>query len=553
MKENFAELFAESLRQQQLQSGSIIKGIIVAIERDNVVVNAGLKSEGIIPVDQFRNEKGELHINIGDEIEVAIETLEDGFGETWLSRERAKRVESWKHLITAHDANKNVIGVIIGKVKGGFTVDLDGVKAFLPGSLVDTRPLRDTSHIENRPLEFKVVKIDQRRNNIVVSRRLVIEEESSAERATILEGMEEGQELRGIVKNLTDYGAFIDLGGVDGLLHITDMSWKRIKHPGDILRIGDEIEVKVLKFDREKNRVSLGMKQLGEDPWQDIMRRYPIGARCSGKVTTVTDYGCFIELEDGVEGLVHMSEMDWTNKNINPTKVVSVGQEIDVMVLEIDEDRRRISLGMKQCSQNPWEVYAGEHEVGERITGQVKSITDFGIFIGLNDKLDGLVHLSDISWTEAGDEAVKAYKKGEEVEAVILAIDPEKERISLGIKQLTEDNLAKFAKNAIVKGTVVEVEEKQVKINLGEDVIGIIRTSELTHEKITDANEVVKVGDEIEARITNVDRKTNLISLSVKALEMQARKDTLRELSNTQAATTNLGDLLKQEMDKEQD
>ncbi len=548
MSESFAQLFEESLKQQQIHVGSIIPATVVNIKNGYVTVNAGLKSEAVIPAEEFYNVKGELHVNVGDSVDVAVEALEDGHGNTILSRERAKRSESWTRLIRANEKNETVIGVITSKVKGGFVVEVEGVRAFLPGSLIDVRPLRETAHLENRPLEFKVVKVDQKRSNIVVSRRAVIESEGSAERTSLLETISEGAAMKGVVKNLTDYGAFVDLGGIDGLLHITDMSWKRIKHPNEILNVGDEINVKVLKFDREKNRVSLGMKQLDDDPWHDLVRRYQVGARVTGKVTTITEYGCFIELEKGLEGLIHMSEMDWTNKNINPNKIVNPGDDVEVMVLEVDEDRRRISLGLKQCKQNPWNSFASGHNKGDRISGQIKSITDFGIFIGLSGEIDGLVHLSDISWTLAGEEAVRNYQKGQTIETVILAIDPDKERISLGIKQLEEDALAKFTKGNIVTGTVKEVDAKQATIDLGNGVLGLLRASEISQEKVADATTVLKVGEAVEAKITNVDRKNNMINLSIKAREAQDHKEVLRELNNAPVNTT-LGDLFKEKMD----
>tara|TARA_R110000868_G_scaffold84822_5_gene238918 strand:- start:2602 stop:4263 length:1662 start_codon:yes stop_codon:yes gene_type:complete len=553
MSENFSQLFEESIKQQQFKTGAVVTATIIEIANDHVIVNAGLKSEGVIAIDQFKEEDGSLNINVGDEFDVAIEALEDGFGETILSRERAKRFESWTRLSKAHDNRETIIGNITSKVKGGFTVEVDGIRAFLPGSLVDVRPLRDTTHLENRPIELKLIKLDQRRNNVVVSRRAVIEEENNSERSSILENMKEGTEIKGVVKNLTDYGAFVDLGGVDGLLHITDMSWKRIKHPSEILNIGDEIDVKVLKYDAEKRRVSLGMKQLGDDPWQDLIRRFPVGARLFGKVTTITDYGCFVEIENGVEGLIHMSEMDWTNKNVNPNKLVAIGDEVEVMVLEIDEDRRRVSLGLKQCKANPWQSFSGVHAKGEKVSGPIKSITDFGIFIGLDGEIDGLVHLSDISWTKSGEEAVRDFQKGQELEAVILAIDPEKERISLGIKQLDEDALSKFRKNEIVTGTITAVDAKQVTVDLGSDVVGTIRANDLSDERVEDATTIANVGDSIEAKIIGVDRKTHLVTLSVRAKDMQDQKEVLRELGNAEVSNTTLGDLLKEQIDAKDD
>lgn len=544
MSENFAQLFEESLNKKKLHSGAIIKATVIAIKNGYVIVNAGLKSEAMISIEEFYDVNGKITVVIGDDVDVAVESLEDGFGETVLSRERAKRFEAWHRLIKAHEDNLTVVGVIVARVKGGFTVEVDSVRAFLPGSLLDVRPLRDSSHLENRPLEFKVVKVDDKRNNIVVSRRAILELESNTERSHLLENISEGSQIKGIVKNLTDYGAFVDLGSIDGLLHITDMSWKRIKHPSQLLNVGDEIEVKVLKFDREKNRVSLGMKQLNEDPWQEVIGHYTVGSRLQGKVTKVTDYGCFVEVEKGIEGLIHMSEMDWTNKNVNPNKVVSVGEEIDVLVLEIDEERRRISLGLKQCKENPWEKFAEKYSKNEKISGKIKSITDFGIFIGLECDIDGLVHLSDISWASAGAEAVSQYQKGQIVEAIILSIDPDKERISLGIKQLSEDSLAKFTKGNLVTGKVIEVEPRQATLDLGNNVIGLLRASEINDVKGVDATTVLKIGDSIEAKITNVDRKNNIINLSIKAKDIQERHEVVRELSNTQARPT-WGDLMK--------
>lgn len=555
MSESFAELFEESLKTVDMVPGTIVTGVVIDIDKDWVTVHAGLKSEGVIPAEQFRNELGELNLQIGDEVQVALESVEDGFGETRLSREKAKRAEAWKILEAAHSADEVIKGVINGKVKGGFTVDVASIRAFLPGSLVDVRPVRETTHLEGKELEFKVIKLDQKRNNVVVSRRAVLEQANSAERDELLSTLQEGQAVKGIVKNLTDYGAFVDLGGVDGLLHITDMAWKRIKHPGEIVNVGDEIEVKVLKFDRERNRVSLGLKQLGEDPWIQITKRYPEGARVKAKVTNLTDYGCFAELEEGVEGLIHVSEMDWTNKNIHPSKVVQLGDEIEVMVLDIDEERRRISLGLKQCQENPWDAFARTCAKGDKITGKIKSITDFGIFIGLDGGIDGLVHLSDISWHEAGEEAVRKYKKGDELETVVLAIDPERERISLGIKQLEADPFSEYVtendKGAIVKGTVKEVEAKAAVVTLAADVEAVLKASELSREKVEDARNVLKVGDEVEAKIIAVDRKNRSISLSIKSKDVDDEKSAIKEHSNKQAeqaAPTTLGDLIKAQM-----
>ena len=555
MSESFAELFEESLKTVDMVPGTIVTGVVIDIDKDWVTVHAGLKSEGVIPAEQFRNELGELNLQIGDEVQVALESVEDGFGETRLSREKAKRAEAWKILEAAHTADEVIKGVINGKVKGGFTVDVASIRAFLPGSLVDVRPVRETTHLEGKELEFKVIKLDQKRNNVVVSRRAVLEQANSAERDELLSTLQEGQAVKGIVKNLTDYGAFVDLGGVDGLLHITDMAWKRIKHPGEIVNVGDEIDVKVLKFDRERNRVSLGLKQLGEDPWIQITKRYPEGARVKAKVTNLTDYGCFAELEEGVEGLIHVSEMDWTNKNIHPSKVVQLGDEIEVMVLDIDEERRRISLGLKQCQENPWDAFARTCAKGDKITGKIKSITDFGIFIGLDGGIDGLVHLSDISWHEAGEEAVRKYKKGDELETVVLAIDPERERISLGIKQLEADPFSEYVtendKGAIVKGIVKEVEAKAAVITLAPDVEAVLKASELSREKVEDARNALKVGDEVEAKIIAVDRKNRSIGLSVKSKDVDDEKSAIKEHSNKQseqASPTTLGDLIKAQM-----
>ena len=520
MSESFADLFEESLQTIEMAPGSIVTGTVVDIDDDWVIVHAGLKSEGVIPKNQFLNEEGECTLSIGDQVKVAMEVVDDGFGETRLSREKARRAESWQQLEEASEKSEVVVGIINGKVKGGFTVDVNDIRAFLPGSLVDIRPLRETAHLEGKPLEFKVIKLDQKRNNVVVSRRAVLEEENSHERDALLASMQEGQDVKGIVKNLTDYGAFVDLGGVDGLLHITDMAWKRIRHPSEMVNVGDEVDVRVLKFDREKNRVSLGMKQLGEDPWVDIIRRYPEGARVTATVTNLTDYGCFAEIESGVEGLVHVSEMDWTNKNIHPSKVVSVGDETEVMVLDIDEDRRRISLGIKQCRPNPWEEFSVSHGKNEKITGNIKSITDFGIFIGLDGGIDGLVHLSDISWNEPGETAVRRYSKGEEVETIILSVDPERERISLGIKQLDQDPFSDYTavndRGTIVKGKVIETDVKEVVIELAEDVTGIMKASEISLDRVEDARSVLAVDDEVEVKIINVDRKNRTIGLSIK-------------------------------------
>ncbi|WP_158772242.1 MULTISPECIES: 30S ribosomal protein S1 [unclassified Paraglaciecola] len=535
MTENFAQLFEESLKEIETRPGAIVKGTIVSIDKDIVLVDAGLKSESAIPAEQFRNADGTLEVEIGDVVDVALDAIEDGFGETILSREKAKRHEAWVELEKAYDDKETIKGVINGKVKGGFTVEVNTVRAFLPGSLVDVRPVRDTTHLEGKELEFKVIKLDAKRNNVVVSRRAVIEAESSAERDQLLANLEEGHEVKGIVKNLTDYGAFVDLGGVDGLLHITDMAWKRVKHPSEIVNVGDEINVKVLKFDKEKSRVSLGMKQMGNDPWQEIAERYPEGSKLSGAVTNLTDYGCFVEIEDGVEGLVHVSEMDWTNKNIHPSKVVNLGDTVEVMVLEIDEERRRISLGLKQCKPNPWEEFAKAQSKGDKVSGKIKSITDFGIFIGLDGGIDGLVHLSDISWNKTGEDAVREYKKGDEISAVVLQVDPERERISLGVKQIEEDPFNQYLtdtkKGTIVIGTVTEVDAKGVTVKLAEEVEGYIRATDLARERVEDASEVASVGDEIEAKFMGVDRKNRIVNLSVKAKDQADEKEALDKVN----------------------
>ncbi|ALS98550.1 30S ribosomal protein S1 [Lacimicrobium alkaliphilum] len=535
MTENFAQLFEESLKQLETRPGAIVKGTVVAIDKDIVLVDAGLKSESAIPAEQFKNADGELEIAVGDTVDVALDAVEDGFGETILSREKAKRHEAWVELEKAYDEKATIIGVINGKVKGGFTVEVNAVRAFLPGSLVDVRPVRDTTHLEGKELEFKVIKLDAKRNNVVVSRRAVIEAENSAEREQLLANLEEGLEVKGIVKNLTDYGAFVDLGGVDGLLHITDMAWKRVKHPSEIVNVGDEIQVKVLKFDREKSRVSLGMKQMGSDPWTEIAERYPEGTRLSGQVTNLTDYGCFVEIEDGVEGLVHVSEMDWTNKNIHPSKVVNLGDTVEVMVLEIDEERRRISLGLKQCKPNPWEEFAKSHNKGDKVSGKIKSITDFGIFIGLDGGIDGLVHLSDISWNKTGEEAVREFKKGDEISAIVLQVDPERERISLGVKQIEEDPFNKYLtdnkKGAIVVGKVTAVDAKGVTVELAEEVEGYIRAADLMRDRVDDASEVVNVGEDIEAKFVGVDRKNRVVSLSVKAKDHAEEKEAIEKVN----------------------
>ena len=559
MTQSFAELFEESLLTVEMAPGSIVTGIVVDIDSEWVTVHAGLKSEGVIPRSQFLTESGEFSLNIGDEVKVALEAVEDGFGETKLSREKAKRAETWSVLEKAYEENAIVHGVINGKVKGGFTVDIANIRAFLPGSLVDVRPIRDTSHLEGVDLEFKLIKLDQKRNNVVVSRRAVMEATNSAERETLLASLEEGQEVKGIVKNLTDYGAFVDLGGVDGLLHITDMAWKRIKHPSEIIAVGDEIDVKVLKFDRERNRVSLGLKQLGEDPWVAIKARYPENTKVTAKVTNLTDYGCFAELEEGVEGLVHVSEMDWTNKNIHPSKVVQIGDEVEVMVLDIDEERRRISLGIKQCTMNPWEEFATSFNKGDKISGAIKSITDFGVFIGLDGGIDGLVHLSDLSWDETGEDAVRQYKKGDMLETVVLSIDAERERISLGVKQLEEDPFLAFVaendKGTIVNGTVSEVDAKGAVVVLAEGVEATLKVSEISRERIEDATTALKEGDKVEAAIINVDRKARTITLSIKQKDATEEKAALKSHSEKQQAETNgpttIGDLIKAQLENQ--
>lgn len=555
MSESFAELFEESLKTVDMVPGTIVTGVVIDLDKDWVTVHAGLKSEGVIPTEQFLDESGELSLQIGDEVQVALESVEDGFGETKLSREKAKRAEAWTVLEAAHEADEVVKGVINGKVKGGFTVDVASIRAFLPGSLVDVRPVRETTHLEGKELEFKVIKLDQKRNNVVVSRRAVMEQANSAEREALLESLQEGMAIKGVVKNLTDYGAFVDLGGIDGLLHITDMAWKRIKHPSEIVNVGDEIDVKVLKFDRERNRVSLGLKQLGEDPWVSITNRYPENTRVKAVVTNLTDYGCFAEIEEGVEGLVHVSEMDWTNKNIHPSKVVNVGDEVEVMVLDIDEERRRISLGIKQCQENPWDAFGRLSAKGDKISGKIKSITDFGIFIGLDGGIDGLVHLSDISWQETGEEAVRKYKKGDELETVILAVDPERERISLGIKQLDSDPFTDYVaendKGTVITGTVKSVDAKAAVIALADDVEAVLKASEISRDKVEDARNALKEGDSVEAKIISVDRKNRVISLSVKSKDVAEEKAAVKEHSTKTAEAAQpatIGDLIKAQM-----
>jgi small subunit ribosomal protein S1 len=553
MTESFAELFEQSLANQRIRPGMILTGLVVDVTADVVIVNVGLKSEAVIDISQFKNERGELEVKTGDSVEVALDSVEDGTGETRLSREKAKRARTWTRLEEAFNKSEIVTGIITGRVKGGFTVDLENVRAFLPGSLVDVRPVRDTSYLENKPLEFKVIKLDQKRNNVVVSRRAVVEQEFSAERSALMDNLQEGAVVRGTVKNLTDYGAFVDLGGIDGLLHITDMAWKRVKHPSEVVKVGDEVEVRILKFDRERSRVSLGLKQLGADPWENISRRYPPNTRVFGKVTNIADYGAFVEIEDGVEGLVHVSEMDWTNKNVNPAKVVHTGQEVEVMVLDVDEDRRRISLGLKQCQSNPWKEFAENFNRGDRVSGQIKSITDFGVFIGLSGNIDGLVHLSDISWDLPGEEAVRNYQKGQQLEAMVLSIDPERERISLGIKQLAKDPfsgwIAENPKGSIVRGTVREVDARGAIIDLGNGIEGQLRASELSRDRVEDARAFLKVGEDIEARFTGVDRKTRTISLSIKAKEAYEEAEAVQSYRSEHTATgTTLGDLLKEQI-----
>ncbi len=564
MSESFAQLFEESLKETPMVPGAVISGTVVRVSSDYVVVSAGLKSESIIPIEQFSDERGKVEVKVGDKVRVALETVEDGFGTTRLSRERAKRLEAWIDLESAYEKKEIVRGVIQGRVKGGFTVEINKIRAFLPGSLVDVKPVRDPDSLEGKEFDFKVIKIDAKRNNIVVSRRSAMEAENSVEREALLEKLHEGDEVKGIVKNLTDYGAFIDLGGIDGLLHITDMSWKRIKHPNEILAIGDEIKVKILKFDRDNARVSLGLKQLGEDPWADISHRYPIGKRLRGNVTNITDYGCFVEIEEGIEGLVHVSEMDWTNKNVNPNKVVHLGQEVEVVVLDIDGERRRISLGLKQCTQNPWEEFATSHQKGDKISGKIKSITDFGIFIGLDGGIDGLIHLSDVSWNDASaEEAVRKLQKGDELETIILTIDAERERISLGLKQLADDPIANYLneneKGSVVSGKVLEVDAKSAVIELAPGVSGTLRASEISQDKVDDARTRLNVGDMIEAKITGTDRKTNMITLSMKSKDAPAKKTRAAAGTGTTAAKkkekeaaplkATLGDLLKAKID----
>ena len=558
-EESFAALFEESLTRQEMRAGEVITAEVVRIDQNFVVVNAGLKSESYIPVEEFQNDHGAIEVQPGDFIHVAIETLENGYGETRLSREKAKRIAAWNDLDKALADGILVKGVVTGTVKGGLTVMTNGIRAFLPGSLVDMRPVKDTLPVMNKEYEFKVIKLDRKRNNVVVSRRAVLEETMGEERQKLMETLQEGTLVKGIVKNITDYGAFVDLGGIDGLLHITDLAWRRVRHPSEVLKVGDEIEAKVLKFDQDKNRVSLGIKQLGEDPWEGIARRYPNGTRMFGKVTNITDYGAFVEVEQGIEGLVHVSEMDWTNKNIHPNKVVQLGDEVEVMILEIDEDRRRISLGMKQCQPNPWDEFAANHKKGDKVRGAIKSITDFGVFIGLDGGIDGLVHLSDLSWTESGEEAVRRYKKGDELEAVVLAIDVERERISLGIKQLEGDPFTNFIathdKNSLVKGTVKSVDAKGAVITLNDEVEGYLRASEAAPHRVDDLTTVLKEGQEVEAVILNLDRKTRSINLSIKAKDMAEQNEAMQKLASDTASassgTTSLGALLKAKFEEQ--
>ena len=555
--ESFAALFAESLAHQEMRQGEVITAEVVRVDYNFVVVNAGLKSEAYVPIEEFKDDRGEVTVQPGDFISVAIESVENGYGDTILSRDKAKRLAAWMNLEQALESGELVTGTVTGKVKGGLTVMTNGIRAFLPGSLVDTRPVKDTTPYEGKTFEFKVIKLDRKRNNVVVSRRAVVEANMGEERAKLLETLKEGAIVKGIVKNITDYGAFVDLGGIDGLLHITDLAWRRVRHPSEVVQVGQELEAKVLKFDQDKNRVSLGLKQLGEDPWVGIARRYPQGTRLFGKVTNITDYGAFVEVEAGIEGLVHVSEMDWTNKNVDPRKVVTLGDEVEVMVLDIDEERRRISLGMKQCKPNPWEDFAQSHKKGDKVSGQIKSITDFGVFIGLPGGIDGLVHLSDLSWNESGEEAVRKYKKGDELEAVVLAIDTERERISLGIKQMGGDPFSNFAsthdKNTLVKGTVKSVDAKGAVIDLGNDVEGYLRAAEISADRVEDATTRLAAGDEVEALITNIDRKNRSIQLSIRAKDAAEARDALDRLNADATAasgTTNLGALLKAKLEQ---
>ena len=553
MNDSFAELFEQSQIENKMRPGSIISAKVLDIKTDSVVVNAGLKSEGVIPIEQFFNEEGQLEITVGDDVDVSLDSIEDGYGVTRLSREKAKRKIAWEELEKAHEDNKTVIGIITERVKGGFTVEVGKVRAFLPGSLVDVRPIRDTSFLEGKPIEFKVIKVDQRRNNIVVSRRAVVETENTIDIDGLLESLKEGALVKGIVKNLTDYGAFIDLGGIDGLLHITDMAWKRVKSPSEIVNIGDEIDVKVLKFDSEKRRVSLGLKQMGDDPWLNLTNRYPEGARLNGKITSLADYGCFVELEEGVEGLVHVSEMDWTNKNVHPSKLVHLGQEVEVMILDIDQERRRISLGIKQCGANPWEKFSSTHNKGDRVTGSIKSITDFGIFIGLDGGIDGLVHLSDVSWNDDAETSIRNFNKGDEITTVVLAVDSERERISLGIKQLEQDPFSSYVsekqKGSIVKGIIKKVDQGFVIVDLAEEVEGLLKANEISlEEEITDARTIFKEDDEVEVKITAIDRRKRTINLSIKAKESDDEQTTVNEYAPETGGNSKLGDILKEHL-----
>jgi small subunit ribosomal protein S1 len=555
-QESFAALFEESLARQEMRSGEVITAEVISVDNDFVVVNAGLKSESVIPTSEFRDDKGELEVAVGDFVKVAIDALENGFGETKLSREKAKRLAAWLDLEDAMNEGRIVKGLINGRVKGGLTVMVNGIRAFLPGSLVDTRPVKDTTPYEFKEWDFKVIKLDRKRNNVVVSRRAVMEASMGADREALLANLKEGAVVKGIVKNITDYGAFVDLGGIDGLLHITDLAWRRVKHPSEVLTVGEEVEAKILKFDQEKNRVSLGIKQLGDDPWVALSRRYPVSTRLFGKVTNLTDYGAFVEIEPGIEGLVHVSEMDWTNKNVHPAKIVQLGDEVEVMILEIDEDRRRLSLGMKQCQSNPWDDFAASHKKGDKVSGQIKSITDFGVFIGLPGGIDGLVHLSDLSWSQTGEEAIRNFKKGDELEAVVLSIDVEKERISLGVKQLDNDPFSSYTtthdKGALVKGTVKSLDAKGAVITLEGEIEGYLRASEVSREKVEDIRNHLKEGDEIEARIINIDRKSRGINLSIKAKDAAEEADAVQKYSASDsgnAGTTSLGALLKAKLD----
>ncbi len=552
--ESFAEMLEESLAGRQMRPGSLLTGLVVDVGPDVVMVSAGLKSDSAIPASQFRDESGALTVAVGDEVEVALDAVEDGFGETRLSREKAKRAQAWRRLENAFEGSDNVSGVISGKVKGGFTVDIDDIRAFLPGSLVDVRPVRDTSYLEGKPLEFKVIKLDPRRNNVVVSRRAVVEIENSAEREALLERLDEGVVMNGVVKNLTDYGAFVDLGGIDGLLHITDMAWRRVRHPTEVVNVGDEIEVKVLKYDRERNRVSLGLKQLGEDPWVSIAQRYPEGSRIAGKVTNIADFGAFVEIEEGVEGLVHVSEMDWTNRNIHPSRVVQIGDETQVMILDVDEERRRISLGIKQCLPNPWEEFSLTHAKGDRVAGRIKSITDFGMFVGLEGGIDGLVHVSDLSWNEDGEGLLRNHRKGEEIETVVLAVDAERERISLGIKQLDRDPFSSWLnehpRGSVLTAKIADVEARGARVDLAEGVEGYIRASEISRERVEDARTVLRAGETVEVKVIAVDRRRRGVSLSIKERESDEEATAMQQYANIEEAPATIGDLVKEQMDR---